>query len=118
VCIQKFLIDNEMREFTYDYVDFSANEKTYTFNGIDFPRKKYILCEKIRYKSDAYKADVVNDPIFRDEKMLGLNYPLKESYDVVVERSSSAAFEKHLQLSEVKTWQDLENYRNGLFLNK
>jgi hypothetical protein len=50
--------------------------------------------------------------------MLGLNYPLKESYDVVVERSSSAAFEKHLQLSEVKTWQDLENYRNGLFLNK
>jgi hypothetical protein len=118
VCIQKFLIDGEMREFTYDYVDFSANEKTYSFNGIDFPRKNYILCEKIRYKSDAYKSDVVNDPIFRDEKMLGLNYPLKESYDVVVERSSSAAFEKHLQLSEVKTWQDLENYRNGLFLNK
>jgi hypothetical protein len=118
VCVQQFLIDGVMREFTYDYVDFGANEVTYTFNGIDFPRKNYILCEEIRYKSDAYKADVINDPIFRDEKMLGLNYPLKESYDVAVERSSSAAFEKHLQLSEVKTWQDLENYRNGLFLNK
>ena len=33
-----------------------------------------------------------------------------------IERGSSAAFERHLQLTELKTWQDLENYRNGMFL--
>ena len=71
------LLTAEMREFTYDYVDFSANEKTYTFNGIDFPRKNYILCEKIRYKSNAYKSDVVNDPIFRDEKNVRFKLPVE-----------------------------------------
>ena len=34
------------------------------------------------YKSDAYVKDATSDTIFKDEKMLGLNYPLKEKYDV------------------------------------
>ena len=50
--------------------------------------------------------------------MLTINYPLKEKYDVVIDRGASAAFERHLQLSELKSWEDLENYRNGMFLNK
>ena len=50
--------------------------------------------------------------------MLGINFPIREKYDVLIDRGSSAAFEKHLQLSEIKTWQDLENYRNGMFFNK
>ena len=55
--------------------------------------------------------------IFKNEKTCTISYPLKEEYDVVINRGSSAAFEKHLQLTEIKTWQDLENYRNGSLLN-
>lgn len=117
-CVDTFIIDDVTKEFTYDIIDFESKATTYKFEGIDFPRKNYILCEEVRYKSDSYYQNSTHDVIFRDEKMLGLNYPLKESYDVSIDRGTSAAFEKHAQLSELKTWQDLENYRNGMFLNK
>jgi hypothetical protein len=117
-CTSQFLIDNEVREFTYDVIDFGKKSTTYEFHGIDFKRKNYILCEEVCYKSDAYSKHATNDAIFKDEKMLGLNYPLKEDYNVIIERGTSAAFEKHIQLSDIKTWQDLEDYRNGMFLNK
>lgn len=117
-CVNRFLIDNQTREFTYDVIDFDSKKSVYSFNGVDFPRKNYILCEEVMYKSDAYVKDSTIDMVFRDEKMLGLNYPLKEEYDVLIERGTSAAHERHIQLTELKTWQDLENYRNGMFLNK
>lgn len=118
VCVEDFLIDEVTKRCTYDSIDFSSKEITYTYDGIDFPRKNYILCNDIRYKSSSYLKSCTFNPVFRDEKMMGLSEPLKESYDVVIDRGSSAAFEKHLQLSELKTWADLENYRNGMFLNK
>lgn len=117
-CTSQFIIDDVMREFTYDTINFDGKTDVYTFPGIDFNRKNYILCEEVMYKSDAYYENVTNDVIFKDEKMLGLNYPLKETYDVVIERGTSAAYEKHIQLTDIKTWQDLEDYRNGVFLNK
>jgi hypothetical protein len=117
-CTNCFSIDSCEREFTYDAIDFESKMETRIFPGIDFPRKNYILCEEVLFKSDAYYNDATHDEIFKDEKMLGLNYPLKESYDVMIERGTSAAYEKHIQLTELKTWQDLENYRNGMFLNK
>ena len=117
-CLDTFEIGGESMELMYDVIDFESKEITYDYNGIDFPRKKYILCEEIIYKSEKYKEDSYDDVIFKDEKMLTINYPLKENYDVVIDRGASAAFERHLQLSELKTWEDLENYRNGMFLNK
>lgn len=117
-CLDTFEIDGENIELVYDVIDFESKEITYYYNGIDFPRKKYILCEEIIYKSEKYKENSYDDVIFKDEKMLTINYPLKEKYDVVIDRGASAAFERHLQLSELKTWEDLENYRNGMFLNK
>lgn len=105
------------KTFIYDEIDFESKETTLSFPGIDFPRKKYILCEDVRYKSDAYHKNTTCDPVFRDEKMLGLSFPLKEKYNVEINRGMSSAFERHLQLSEIKSWQDLENYRNGSLLN-
>ena len=118
MCMDRFTINGTEYPFVFDVIDFRSKETTYSFEGIDFPRKNYILCEDVRYRSDTYKNDATNDPIFKNEKMTGINYPLKEEYDVLIDRGKSAAFEKHLQLSEVKTWNDLENYRNGMFLNK
>lgn len=114
-----FKIDDKDVTFVYDEIDFAAKEITYEFEGIDFPRKNYILCENIMYKSETYHNDSTTDFVFKDEKMAGLNFPLKEDYsDVSFDRGTSSAFERHFQLSELKTWEDLENYRNGMFLNK
>lgn len=117
-CVQEFLIDEEKKELMYDVIDIEAKEITLNYEGIDFPRNKYILCEDIRYKPETYLKNSLSDNIFKDEKMMGVNFPLREEYDVVIDRGSSGAFERHLQLSELKTWADLENYRNGMFLNK
>lgn len=117
-CVEEIKIDSEIKTLVYDVIDFESKEITYEYDNIDFPRKKYILCEDIIYKSEGHKENSYNDAIFKDEKMLTINYPLKENYDVVIDRGSNSAFERHLQLSELKTWEDLENYRNGMFLEK
>lgn len=117
-CLTEFTIDGVKKQYTYDVIKFSDKEITYTFDSIDFPRKNYILCNDIRYKTGSYHKFCTFNPVFRDEKMMGISSSMKENYDVVIDRGSSAAFERHLQLSELKTWSDLENYRNGMFLNK
>jgi hypothetical protein len=118
LCSDTFIIDGKNVTISYDEIDFNSKEIVYDFQGIDFPRKKYILCEEVMYKTMAYKKYATNDAIFKDETMMGINYPLSESYDIVIDRGNVAAFEKHIQLSDLKTWEDLENYRNGMFLNK
>lgn len=118
LCAENFTINNNEMQLIYDTIDFASMEQTYTFDNIDFPRKNYILCNNIRYRSESYHQSCTYNPVFRDEKMLGVSSSIKEKYDVVIDRGASAAFEKHLQLSEIKTWADLENYRNGMFLNK
>lgn len=117
-CKAQIMYNGEEHTFFYDAIDFESKETVYEFDNIDFVRKKYILCNEIKYNSSNYNNDSTNDFIFKDEKMSGLIFPLKETYDVLVERGASVAFEKHLQLCDIKTWQDLENYRNGMFLNK
>ena len=117
-CKVQIMYNGEEHTFFYDAIDFESKETVYEFDSIDFVRKKYFLCNEIKYNSSNYNNDSTNDFIFKDEKMSGLNFPLKETYDVLVERGASVAFEKHLQLCDIKTWQDLENYRNGMFLNK
>lgn len=117
-CNDIFTVNGINYKFIFDIIDFESNEITYDFENIDFPRKNYILCNEVMYKPETYKNDCTSDPIFKDDKMLNVNFNLNEDYDVLIERGTSAAFEKHLQLSELKTWEDLENYRNGMFLNK
>ena len=102
----------ETVKFFYDKIDFESVEK------LDNTKNKHIFCEEIIYKPQQYINDCTNDFVFKDEKSCGLNFPLKEKYDVVIDRGSVSAFEKHLQLTDIKTWEDLENYRNGMFLGK
>jgi hypothetical protein len=115
---KSFKINGVQMEFMYDEIDFSTKETTHSIDGVDSIIKNYILCDEVAYKTGTYKNDCSNDFIFKDEKMMGLNFPLKESYNLSFDRGSSAAFERHLQLTDIKTFQDLENYRNGMFLNK
>lgn len=115
-CTDTFLINNKEITVSYDEIDFKSKEQTFTFDGIDFPRKNYILCESIKYRTNAYEKYATNDAVFKDEKMTNINFPIKEKYNIVIDRGTTAAFEKHIQLSDIKTWDDLENYRNGEYL--
>lgn len=118
MCVDTFTIDGSEHTIVFDVINFESKEFTYSYEGIDFPRKNYILCEDVRFQAETYKNDATHDTVFKDEKMTGINYPLKEEYNVAIDRGVSVAFEKHLQLSQINTWEDLENYRNGMFLNK
>lgn len=104
---KNFVINGSEQRLFYDEIVFN----------IDNVNENNIICNNVRYKGDTYKTTTTDDPVFRDGKMLGLCLPLKEDIDVVINRGTSAAFERHLQLSEIKTWDDLEKYRNGSFLN-
>lgn len=118
LCQNTYKVNNKNLTLTYDEINLEGKEQTLSFPGIDFPKQNYILCEEVMYRANAWEDDKTNDAIFRDEKMGGLDYPLKEKYEVAFDRGMSAAYEKHLQLGEIRTWKDLENYRNGMFLNK
>ena len=113
---ETYKIENFNKTFIYDKTDYKSKETTYSFEGIDFVRKNYILCDDIRYKSDVYINNCTSDPIFRDEKLMAFKSQANEEYDVEINRGTAAAFERHLQLSELKTWEDLETYRNGMFI--
>lgn len=109
--------DEEEKEksCSYGIIDFSSAMTTYSYKGIDFPRKNYILSTDIRYKSDSYLKNSESFFIYRDDKMGGISENIKEKYDVAIDRGSAAAYEKHLVLTEVKTFQDLELLRNNMF---
>lgn len=113
---KKFMIDNVEKELTYKEIDFNSKESSSDIDNLDFKRKNYILCDSMIYRSESYKQYATNDVIFKDEKMTNVNFPFKEKYDITIDRGSVAAFEKHIQLTDIKTWEDLENYRNGMFL--
>lgn len=97
-------------------IDLNSKKVIYDTEGSDYPRYDYIESEIIYATNN--DNGYTNNPIFYDEKMLGLSYPLKEKYDIAIDRGSAHAFEKHLQLGEIKSMQDLENYRNGYLFNK
>ena len=110
-----FIINGEEKSCSYCIIDFFSVMTTYSYKGIDFPRKNYILSTDIRYKSNSYLNNSESFFIYRDDKMGGISENLKEKYDVAIDRGSAAAYEKHLVLTEVKTFQDLELLRNNMF---
>lgn len=112
LCEEDIQFSGESVKIIYDKIDFESAEK------LDNTKNKHIFSEEIIYNPQQYTNDCTNDFIFKDEKSCGLNFPLKEKYDVAIDRGSVSAFEKHLQLTDIKTWEDLENYRNGMFLGK
>lgn len=109
-----YVMDGQAIEVAYDYIDIESKMHTYEFKGIDFPRKNYILSTDIRYSS-AFHDNCTSYPVFRDDKMLGVSMDMQTDYDVLIDRGATGAFERHLKLSEVKTFMDLENYGNNYF---
>lgn len=64
---------------------------------------------------DIKHVDVENTPLIRYYYYNGVNFHPTVNKDVYVERGVTQAFEKHIKFSEIKTFEDMENYSNGGF---
>lgn len=116
-------IDGKNYEILYfDKIDFDSKYITIYDQSLDFAPKKAILSD-IEYTSDELfinneindSYNIINSKLFKEEFKLGITFPLKSEVNVYVDRGINAAFEKHLILGEINTYQDMENYRNNYF---
>ena len=59
--------------------------------------------------------EFLNSPLIREEYLNGITYKPTKDIDVHIERGSTSAFEKHIAFGEVKTLDDMIDYKNGSF---
>lgn len=78
------------------------------------------------YGKQTKENDSLIAPIYKDEDLLGIQDINSLTYDLFskkyisainanIERGTAASFERHNILGEIKTFADLENYRNNFF---
>jgi hypothetical protein len=56
--------------------------------------------------------------ITKEEEFLGVVFPQEVQSEVFIERGGEDIFEKHMILAEIKTVDDIRDYRNGYLLNR
>lgn len=61
--------------------------------------------------------EFMNSELIRNEYFNGITYSPSSDIDVRIERGSTAAFQKHISFSQVKTLEDLENFQNSSFFS-
>lgn len=115
-------IDGKKHNIIYDEVDFDSNYSIVYNENLDFAPIKTIFSNAIsdanklfskNYINDTY--NIINVPLYKEEYLLGISTPIKRDINVYIDRGINAAFERHLILSEINTYQDMENYRNDYF---
>ena len=101
------------------YID-SANQVTsgitsisYTIDEIDYVT---LLPSLITTFSTLLSGDGFDSYFtIKEEAKMGIVFPPKIVDEVFIERQSLAVFERYSRLSEIKTLEGLENYRNGYY---
>lgn len=112
--------DSAITEYPYllsDKFEFSSGENIYSYDikiGSQFKQVQYI---KTQYESqvDITHVDIEKTPLIRYDYYNGVSFQPSINDDVNIERGVTQAFEKYIKFSEVKTFEDLENYANGGF---
>ena len=105
----------------YHYKDIKYDESKVTAYNEDFNLYRDVNIGNI---TEFNAADVwtsgsaINTPLFKEEYLMGASSDANIDLNVVIERGAATAFEKHLILGECNTYDDLVNYRNGMFLEK
>lgn len=101
--------------FTYLSVDY---DKTYKYNSDDnkMEEMEFVRSEYSYTKGEEYVETFMNADIFFNEAMLGI-IDSQNSINVDIERNGAdtSSYESHSILSEVNTFEDLQNYRNNFF---
>ena len=75
-----------------------------------------ILTDFNIYRKNNYD-NYMNSENIRYDFYNGISYSPSVKHDVNINRGSTAVFQKHIALSEIKTLNDLTEYKNGSFFN-
>lgn len=131
-------------QFTFDGVDsissnkieytIGANPNNVTNTGIHYTTywDEYVnkidpkTGEVIRYNKTEFNYKTSGrtqfntslSAITKEEEFLGIVFPQEVRNEVFIERGGEDIFEKHMCMAEIKTVNDIEEYRNGYLVNK
>ena len=101
----------------YEKMEFYTGDNIYSYNirignrinKVPFLRTNFTTTVDITH------VDIEERPLIRYDYYNGVSFQPSVNEDVYVERGVTQAFEKHIKFSEIKTFDDLENYANGGF---
>lgn len=101
----------------YEKMEFYTGDNIYSYNirignrinKVPFLRTNFATTVDIKH------VDIEERPLIRYDYYNGVNFQPSVNEDVYIERGVTQAFEKHIKFSEIKTFEDLENYANGGF---
>lgn len=99
-------------DYVFEKFEFSVSENTITSSVINSNGSIVDYgCLYSEYTEDVpNELDYIYQPIYKKEYLMGYSFEPYITKDVSIDRGNGAAFERHIRLGEVKTFEDLENY--------
>ena len=114
-------IGDAVRTLNLTYIDVNSNAQTeMDYDNIDVINS---LESNANYSNVTVNREQLDDDYFlktktfKDETTIGVQSMITE-LDVNIERGIAESYQKHNMLGEICTLQDLENYKNGRYLDK
>lgn len=105
--------DDENYYKLYDKMEFSYETTNYKLKvGSRFKDVQYIK-SNFEATADITHVDIEERPLIRYDYYNGVSFQPTLNDEVNIERGVTQAFEKHIKLGEIKTFEDFENYSNG-----
>lgn len=99
----------------YDKMEFEYDTHKYNLRvGHAIKEVPYVL-SKFETNVDITHVDIEERPLIRYDYYNGVNFQPSIDEGVNIERGVTQAFDKHIRLGEIKTFEDFENYSNGGF---
>lgn len=109
-------------QVNYD-VNGEINEVTYEINGITYITKiggklnlgsnNFATPTRYYFESDGLTQETIN--VIKKEVEMSISEPPKIEEEIFIERQETSVFERHLRMGEIKTIEQLEEYKNGYY---
>ncbi len=80
-----------------------------------FPNNPDIFKTQTVYFFESSGLSEENINIFKKEVEMGISEPPKVEEEIFIERQETSVFERHLRMGEIKTIEQLEEYKNGYY---
>jgi hypothetical protein len=111
------IVIDDLTGATFDFININDTNSLLNVEGnddIDLLTNNPIYSNIEVSSNDVKHDDVSYAHIYKDEALLGV-IDINNEIDANISRGTSAALERHNILGEIKTIQDMENYRNNYF---
>ena len=105
------------RYFLYEKMEFDSENNLSEYKTLIGSSKLDVPFTLSNFETivDINSVDIEDVPVIHYDYYNGVSYQPSVVDDVYIERGLTQAFEKHIKFSEIKTFEDLENYANGGF---